>query len=168
MYKNSRHSTEAECRLFCCPILLGRCRFCSFLKLLSYRHTANRLPFCLAELRASRNFIIHHNKVEDLLTLLGVDSREQHAAALKPHHLARGQVDDGDQGLAHQFLGPERIGRSVPVPSSSVKRRSFSLFFTASQALTLTARKSDLQNVSKSTFSSTIGSNSIAGRAAFF
>ena len=25
---------------FCCPILLGRCRFCSFLKLLSYRHTA--------------------------------------------------------------------------------------------------------------------------------
>ncbi len=40
MYKNRRHSTEAECRLFCCPILLSRCRFCSFLKLLSYRHTA--------------------------------------------------------------------------------------------------------------------------------
>ena len=105
MYKNSRHSTEAECRLFCCPILLSRCRFCSFLKLLSYRHTANRLPFCLAELRASRNFIIHHNKVEDLLTLLGVDSREQHAAALKPHHLARGQVDDGDERLADELFG---------------------------------------------------------------
>ena len=41
MYKNRRHPTEAECRLFCCPILLSRCRFCSFLKLLSYRHTAN-------------------------------------------------------------------------------------------------------------------------------
>ena len=39
MYKNRQHPTEAECRLFCCPILLGRCRFCSFLKLLSYRHT---------------------------------------------------------------------------------------------------------------------------------
>ena len=34
-----RHSAEAECRLFCCPILLGRCQFCSFLKLLSYQHT---------------------------------------------------------------------------------------------------------------------------------
>ena len=41
MYKNRQHPTEVECRLFCCPILLGRCRFCSFLKLLSYRHTAN-------------------------------------------------------------------------------------------------------------------------------
>ncbi len=40
MYKNRRHPAEAECRLFCCPILLSRCRFCSFLKLLSYRHTA--------------------------------------------------------------------------------------------------------------------------------
>ena len=28
-----------------CPILLGRCRFCSFLKLLSYRHTAKYLLF---------------------------------------------------------------------------------------------------------------------------
>ena len=34
MYKNRRHQTEAECRLLCCPILLSRCRFCSFLKLL--------------------------------------------------------------------------------------------------------------------------------------
>ena len=41
MYKNRQHPTEVECRLFCCPILLGRCRFCSFLKLLSYRHTAD-------------------------------------------------------------------------------------------------------------------------------
>ena len=41
MYKNRRHLTEVECRLFCCPILLSRCRFCNFLKLLSYRHTAN-------------------------------------------------------------------------------------------------------------------------------
>ena len=40
MHKNRQHPTEVECRLFCCPILLGRCRFCSFLKLLSYRHTA--------------------------------------------------------------------------------------------------------------------------------
>ena len=44
MYKNRQHSTEAECRLFCCPILLSRCRFCNFLKLLSYQHTANARP----------------------------------------------------------------------------------------------------------------------------
>ena len=62
-------------------------------------------PFALAKLCSRRNFIIHHNKVENLLTLLGVDSREQHAAALKPHHLARGQVDDGDSGLADELLG---------------------------------------------------------------
>ena len=37
-------STEAECCLFCCPILLSRCRFCNFLKLLSYQHTANARP----------------------------------------------------------------------------------------------------------------------------
>ena len=30
--KSRRHPTEIEYRLFCCPILLGRCRFCSFLK----------------------------------------------------------------------------------------------------------------------------------------
>ena len=45
--KNRRHPTEVECRLFCCPILLGRCRFCSFLKLLSYRHTAKAVPFVI-------------------------------------------------------------------------------------------------------------------------
>ena len=44
MYKNRQHSTEAECCLFCCPILLSRCRFCNFLKLLSYQHTANARP----------------------------------------------------------------------------------------------------------------------------
>ena len=45
--KNRRHPTEVECRLFCCPILLGRFRFCSFLKLLSYRHTPKALFFAL-------------------------------------------------------------------------------------------------------------------------
>ena len=36
--------------------------------------------------------------------MLGVDGGEQHAAALLPHHLAGGKVDNGYQGLAHQFL----------------------------------------------------------------
>ena len=58
---------------------------------------------------------------------------------------------------------PERICRSAPVPSSRVKRSSLSDFLTASQALTLTARKSLLLNVSKSTGSSARGSVSTAG-----
>ena len=29
---------------FCCPILPGRCQFCSYLKLLPYRHTPKPLP----------------------------------------------------------------------------------------------------------------------------
>ena len=53
---------------------------------------------------------------------------------------------------------PERITRSVPVPSSSVNFSSFFDFFTASHALTFTARKSDLLNVSKSTKSANSGS----------
>ena len=45
--QNRRHSASAGCRLFCCPILFSRCRLCSFLKLLSYRHTAKGLLlFC--------------------------------------------------------------------------------------------------------------------------
>ena len=84
---------------------------------------------------------------------------------------ADGTYDGFDLAMAKELCARLGIPMSmlpVPVPSSSVKRKSFLLFFTASQALTLTARKSDLQKVSKSTFSSTIGSNSIAGRAAFF
>ena len=47
MYKNRRHPTKVECRLFC-PILSDRCRFRNFLKLLSYRHTPDGVLF-LAE-----------------------------------------------------------------------------------------------------------------------
>lgn len=57
--KNRRHPTEVECRLFCCPILLGRCRFCSFLKLLSYRHTPKALFFALL-LNSRRKFERFH------------------------------------------------------------------------------------------------------------
>ena len=60
---------------------------------------------------------------------------------------------------------PDRICRSVPEPSSRVKHSSFLDFFTGSQALTLTTRKSDLQKVSKSTGSSVYGSSSTAGLA---
>ena len=37
--KSRRHATGVAYRLFCFPILFDRCRLCSFLKSLSYRHT---------------------------------------------------------------------------------------------------------------------------------
>lgn len=63
--KNRRRPTEIECRLFCCPILLSRCRFCSFLKLLSYRYTPKPLPLiiCVSPLPALQQAIVdavHH------------------------------------------------------------------------------------------------------------
>ena len=53
---------------------------------------------------------------------------------------------------------PLRITRSVPEPSSRTNCSSFLLLGTALQALILTARKSDLEKVSKSTMSSNRGS----------
>ena len=47
---------------------------------------------------------------------------------------------------------------SVPVPSSRVNCNSFFDFGTATHSLTFTARKSDFENVSKSTNSSNKGS----------
>ena len=84
-------------------------------------------PFALAKLCSRRDFIIHHNKVEDLLTLLGVDSREQHAAALVAHHLARGQVDDGDERLADKLLRLVELvdaGEDLAVGAGAVVERS--------------------------------------------
>ena len=52
--------------------------------------------FFSAELGAGGDGVVHHDEVELLLTLLGVDGGEEHATALLTHHLAGGQVDDGD------------------------------------------------------------------------
>ena len=62
---------------------------------------------------------------------------------------------------------PERMVRAVPVPSSSVNFSSFFDFGTASQASTLTARKSDLEKVSKSTKSVNSGSISTLEKSIF-
>ena len=57
--------------------------------------------------------------------------------------------------------------RSVPVPSSKTNFKSFLDFFTASQALTFTTRKSDLLKVSKSTNSWKSGSISTWEKSIF-
>ncbi len=71
--------------------------------------------------------------------------------ALKPHHLAGGQVDDNERlikrsssrGLQPTTCGCRRIWRSVPLPSSSINLGSFSSSRPRRRP-TLTARKSDL------------------------
>ena len=55
MYKNRRHPTKVECRLFC-PILSDRCRFRNFLKLLSYRHTPERLSLLIPSKKWQSHF----------------------------------------------------------------------------------------------------------------
>ena len=112
----------------------------------------------LAQFRASRDLIVQHDEVQLFLALFRADGGKQHTVALQTHHLPGRQIHDGGQSFAYQFLRLIELvdtgeDLSVPVPSSSVKRSSLSDFFTASQALTFTTRKSDLQKVSKSTVS---------------
>ena len=52
-----------------------------------------------AQLGPGGNGVVHHQQVEDLLPLLGVDGGDEHPLALPAHHLPGGQVDDGHQGL---------------------------------------------------------------------
>ena len=48
---------------------------------------------------------VDHEQVQSLLALLAVDGGDEHTARVDAHHLARGQVDDGDGGLSDQLLG---------------------------------------------------------------
>ena len=68
------------------------------------------LSLMLAELCAGGDGVAEHDQVQLLLTLLGVDSGQQHAAGLPAHHLSGGQVHDGNQGLADQLLGLVELG----------------------------------------------------------
>ena len=61
---------------------------------------------------------------------------------------------------------PERICRSVPVPSSSVELEDLLLFFTAWQSFTLTTRRSFLQKLVKVHRSPPAEARSPAGQAA--
>ena len=47
---------------------------------------------------------VDHEQVQSLLALLAVDGGDEHTARVDAHHLARGQVDDGDGGLTDQLL----------------------------------------------------------------
>ena len=57
-----------------------------------------------AQLGAGGDGVVHHDEVELLLSVLGVDRGDQHAAALLAHHLPGGQIDNGHQALADELL----------------------------------------------------------------
>lgn len=98
--QNRRHSASAGCRLFCCPILFSRCRLCSFLKLLSYRHTAKPRFFFFQHIEGNPGSCIcqkqqHHYKgcpekkkgAEPLL-----DGKKQHSGAKHSKAKRNGRV----------------------------------------------------------------------------
>ena len=59
----------------------------------------------LIELCAGGDIVVDHQQVEALLPVHVVNGGNEHAAGIDAHHLARGQVDDGNGGLADKILG---------------------------------------------------------------
>ena len=58
----------------------------------------------LVQLCTSRDVRVNHQKVQPFLTVLLVDSGEQHAAGFKTHHEAGRRAGDRYTGLADQLL----------------------------------------------------------------
>ena len=61
--------------------------------------------YFLIQLCAGRNVRINHQQMELFFAVFVMHGGDQHAAGVDAHHLARGQVDDGDSGLADELLG---------------------------------------------------------------
>ena len=59
----------------------------------------------LVELGAGGDIVVDQQEVEAFLPINMVNGGNEHAAGIDAHHLARGQVDDGNGGLADKILG---------------------------------------------------------------
>ena len=59
----------------------------------------------LVELGAGGDIVVDQQEVESLLPINMVNGGNEHAAGIDAHHLARGQIDDGNGGLADKILG---------------------------------------------------------------
>ena len=73
----------------------------------STQHLTYNFLFCypiLIKLRASRNPVVYHQKIQSFLAVLLVYRRDQHTAGINAHHLPRRQVYNSDTGLAHQLF----------------------------------------------------------------
>ena len=58
----------------------------------------------LVHLCACRNVRIQHEKMELFLAVFMVDRGDQHATGVDAHHLARGQIGDGNTGLTDKLF----------------------------------------------------------------
>ena len=56
------------------------------------------------QLRAGGDVVVDQQQVQLFGAQLVMDGRDQHPAGVDAHHLARGEVGDGDGGLAHQLF----------------------------------------------------------------
>ena len=56
------------------------------------------------QLRASRDVVIHHQKMELLLAVFLVHRGQKHAAGVDAHHGSRREIRDGNQGLSDQLF----------------------------------------------------------------
>ena len=57
-----------------------------------------------AEFGSGRDMRIHHEQVKLFFTVFLVNRADQHAAGFNAHHGPRGQVGDGDAGLADELF----------------------------------------------------------------
>ena len=68
------------------------------------------IPFCypkqyiLIELSTRRDVGVDHQKMELFFLSFMVNGTDQHTAGIDAHHLSRGQIRDGDAGLAYQLF----------------------------------------------------------------
>ena len=78
-----------------------------------------------AQLRARRDGIIHHDEVQALLTVLGVDGGDQHAVALQAHHLPGRHMEHMRESLQGLF---ESVGSGTDMdPRNSFMSRKNSM-----------------------------------------
>ena len=57
------------------------------------------------QLRAGRDVVVHHQKMQLFLTVSLVHRGQEHAAGVDPHHRSRREIRDGDQSLSDQPSG---------------------------------------------------------------
>ena len=56
------------------------------------------------QLRAGRDVVGHHQKMELLLAVSLVYCGQEHATGVDPHHRSRREIRDGNQGLSDQLF----------------------------------------------------------------
>lgn len=112
-----------------------------------------------AELGAGGDGVVQQQEVQLLLALFLVDGGDQHTAAGDAHHLPGRQIQNRHGGLSDELfrlivvMDARENGAVRAAAVVQGELQQLVALFTASQFLIFTARKSDLQKVSKSTFS---------------